>query len=64
MAYPPFFGPWSVDKTLSAAAFDRASAGNLDDLKPVGDGISELRVDVALATGSISPCAVAWLPCY
>lgn len=25
---------------------DRAAAGNLGDVKPVGDGISELRVDV------------------
>ena len=29
-----------------ARRIDRASAGNLGDIKPVGDGVSEMRVDV------------------
>ena len=31
---------------------DRLAAGNSDDVKPVGSGISELRIDLARATGS------------
>lgn len=33
-------------KIAIARRIDRAAAGNLGDVKPVGDGISELRVDV------------------
>lgn len=33
-------------KVAIARRIDRASAGNLGDVKSVGDGISELRVDV------------------
>lgn len=33
-------------KVAIARRIDRASAGNLDDIKPVGDGVSEMRVDV------------------
>jgi len=29
-----------------ARRIDRAAAGNLGDIKPVGDGVSEMRVDV------------------
>ena len=32
----------------------RLSLGNAGDAKPVGDGVSELRVDHGPATGSIS----------
>lgn len=34
-------------KVAIARRIDRASAGNLGDIKPVGDGVSEMRVDVA-----------------
>lgn len=33
-------------KVAIARRIDRASAGNLGDIKPVGDGVSEMRVDV------------------
>ncbi|QAY92888.1 type II toxin-antitoxin system RelE/ParE family toxin [Pseudomonas sp. ACM7] len=33
-------------KLAIARRIDRASAGNLGDVKPVGDGVSEMRVDV------------------
>ncbi|WP_095131332.1 type II toxin-antitoxin system RelE/ParE family toxin [Pseudomonas sp. Irchel s3h14] len=33
-------------KLAIARRIDRASAGNLGDIKPVGDGVSEMRVDV------------------
>lgn len=33
-------------KIAIARRIDRASAGNLGDIKPVGDGVSEMRVDV------------------
>ena len=33
-------------KLAIARRIDRASAGNLGDNKPVGDGVSEMRVDV------------------
>lgn len=33
-------------KLVIARRIDRASAGNLGDIKPVGDGVSEMRVDV------------------
>lgn len=33
-------------KVAIARRIDRASAGNLGDVKSVGDGISELRVDI------------------
>lgn len=33
-------------KIAIARRIDRAAAGNLGDIKPVGDGVSELRVDV------------------
>ncbi|VVN31094.1 hypothetical protein PS662_04885 [Pseudomonas fluorescens] len=33
-------------KIAIARRIDRASAGNLGDVKPVGDGVSEMRVDV------------------
>src|SRR3990167_9904869 len=33
-------------KIAIARRIDRASAGNLCDIKPVGDGVSEMRVDV------------------
>lgn len=33
-------------KIAIARRIDRASAGNLGDIKSVGDGISEMRVDV------------------
>lgn len=33
-------------KLAVARRIDRASAGNLGDIKPVGDGVSEMRVDV------------------
>ena len=29
-----------------ARRLDRAVAGNLDDVKPVGEGVSEMRIDV------------------
>jgi putative addiction module killer protein len=35
-----------------AHRLDRVRAGNLGDAKPVGNGVSELRVDVGRATGS------------
>ncbi|MBP3999837.1 type II toxin-antitoxin system RelE/ParE family toxin [Pseudomonas koreensis] len=34
-------------KVAIARRIDRASAGNLGDIKPVGDGVSEMRVDVS-----------------
>ncbi len=33
-------------KVAIARRIDRASAGNLGDIKQVGDGVSEMRVDV------------------
>ncbi|MHC8334385.1 type II toxin-antitoxin system RelE/ParE family toxin [Pseudomonas sp. LB3P25] len=33
-------------KLAIARRIDRASAGNLGDIKTVGDGVSEMRVDV------------------
>ncbi|MBD9599493.1 type II toxin-antitoxin system RelE/ParE family toxin [Pseudomonas sp. PDM10] len=33
-------------KLAIARRIDRASVGNLGDIKPVGDGVSEMRVDV------------------
>lgn len=33
-------------KLAIARRIDRDSAGNLGDVKPVGDGVSEMRVDV------------------
>jgi putative addiction module killer protein len=33
-------------KLAIARRIDRAAAGNLGDIKPVGDGVSEMRVDV------------------
>ncbi|MGV8890721.1 MAG: type II toxin-antitoxin system RelE/ParE family toxin [Pseudomonas sp.] len=33
-------------KLAIARRIDRASAGSLGDIKPVGDGVSEMRVDV------------------
>ena len=33
-------------KVAIARRIDRAYAGNLGDIKPVGDGVSEMRVDV------------------
>ncbi|TFB32279.1 type II toxin-antitoxin system RelE/ParE family toxin [Pseudomonas sp. F01002] len=33
-------------KLAIARRIDRASAGNLGDVKPVGDGVSEMRMDV------------------
>ncbi|TPG90278.1 type II toxin-antitoxin system RelE/ParE family toxin [Pseudomonas caspiana] len=33
-------------KLAIARRIDRASAGNLGDIKPVGDGVSKMRVDV------------------
>lgn len=33
-------------KVAIARRIERASAGNLGDIKPVGDGVSEMRVDV------------------
>lgn len=33
-------------KIAIARRIDRASAGNLGDVKPVGDGVSEMRLDV------------------
>lgn len=33
-------------KIAIARRIDRASAGNLGDIKPVGDGVSEMRVNV------------------
>jgi len=36
----------------------RLSLGNAGDAKPVGDGVSELRVDHGSGTGSISSSAV------
>ncbi|PMZ29977.1 addiction module antitoxin RelB, partial [Pseudomonas sp. GW247-3R2A] len=33
-------------KIAIARRIDRASAGNLGDIKPVGDGVSEMCVDV------------------
>jgi len=33
-------------KIAIARRIDRASAGNLGDIKSVGDGVSEMRVDV------------------
>jgi putative addiction module killer protein len=33
---------------------DRLAAGNPGDVKPVGSGISELRIDYARVTGSIT----------
>jgi putative addiction module killer protein len=33
-------------KIAIARRIDRAAAGNLGDIKPVGDGVSEMRVDV------------------
>lgn len=33
-------------KVAIARRIDRARAGNLGDVKPVGEGVSELRVDV------------------
>ena len=36
-----------------ARRIDRVSTGNLGDFKSVGNGVSELRIDI----GCISPCA-------
>jgi putative addiction module killer protein len=33
-------------KIAIARRIDRAAAGNLGDIKPVGEGVSEMRVDV------------------
>ncbi|MGX1185264.1 putative addiction module killer protein [Pseudomonas sp. F-14 TE3623] len=33
-------------KVAIARRIERASAGNLGDIKPVGDGVSEMRMDV------------------
>ncbi|MFI3137460.1 MAG: type II toxin-antitoxin system RelE/ParE family toxin [Methylococcaceae bacterium] len=33
-------------KTAIYRRIDRAEAGNLGDIKPVGDGVSEMRLDV------------------
>lgn len=30
------------------------SLGNMGDIKPIGEGVSELRIDYGLATASIS----------
>lgn len=51
-------------KIAIARRIDRAAAGNLGDVKPVGDGISELRVDVGAGYRVYSPCAVEWSSCY
>jgi probable addiction module antidote protein len=40
-----------------AARIDRLASGDPGDVKPIGGGLSELRIDHALATGSISPVA-------
>lgn len=33
-------------RIASARRLDRAAAGNLGDVKPVGEGVSEMRIDV------------------
>jgi hypothetical protein len=43
-------------KVAIARRIDRASAGNLGDIKPVGDGISEMRVALVRDTGFTSRC--------
>ncbi|MGI9213138.1 MAG: type II toxin-antitoxin system RelE/ParE family toxin [Methylococcaceae bacterium] len=46
------FAKWLVNlrdqraKTAIYRRIDRAEAGNLGDIKPVGDGVSEMRLDV------------------
>ncbi|WP_085657032.1 type II toxin-antitoxin system RelE/ParE family toxin [Pseudomonas sp. B11(2017)] len=48
----PTFATWHASirdlraKIAVARRIDRASAGNLGDIKSVGDGVSEMRVDV------------------
>lgn len=48
----PTFAQWHAAvrdmraKIAIARRIDRASAGNLGDVKPVGNGVSELRVEV------------------
>lgn len=46
------FAQWHVAlrdmraKIVIARRIERASAGNLGDVKPVGEGVSEMRIDV------------------
>jgi hypothetical protein len=42
-----------------ARRIERASAGNLGDVKSVGEGVSEMRVEREQATASISPFAAS-----
>jgi putative addiction module killer protein len=44
----------SVAKARIMVRIDRLALGNPGDAKPVGEGISELRVDTVPAIGSIS----------
>lgn len=41
------------------ARVERLAAGNPVDVKPVGEGVSELRIAYGPVTGCISRCAVA-----
>jgi putative addiction module killer protein len=47
----PVFEAWlrglrdTVTRAIIARRIERVAAGNLGDVKPVGDGLSELRID-------------------
>ncbi len=58
--YTSTFGNWLdaltdvKGKTRILARIGRLASGNPGDVKPVGDGISELRIDVGPGIGSIT----------